>query len=424
MHRPKVLLALPHESLIQALSEELSRNGMEIEVIPYLKGILPTLLDKPKEWKALIISEQIHRSVTEEERLYEVLDTLTTLRSHKQLAHLHIIVLADLAERHPFFRELVATGIYSLINGPVRIPEVIRLIASPQTYADVQELIDMDRTISWRASQIDHQGKPRTTARTHTVIKEKTIEVRQRQIAVLSFYPSGSSVFAYSLARLLSEYGKEIHLWDGDSRYPALYYYAGAQAHTSPAPDHQIHYNSVIAKTASLTLHTRFFDHMPTRELSIDDYVEFQDTYRNQYDHLVVDLSGSHNSQTSQFIIKQATDVVIVLDVNPVRWLHHYPTITQWRATAREEKLHWILARCEPAQDRIIQSAEQLFGITISACLPDISHEVGLAMTHGKTALSILSRDHLYRTELEQYIRRHFSIAPAPRWYKRWLRST
>jgi MinD-like ATPase involved in chromosome partitioning or flagellar assembly len=423
----KVLLALPYESLITALSEQLVDIGRNVEAIPYLRGVIPTLMEKAEDWEALIITEKIYGSSADStDSLMEMLTMLEAIRSEKRLSHLNIVVLTDLPHRHPFLRQLVLLGIYNLLNGSgISVSEVIKRLIEPKAYADVQHFLNSDLSIPWVgiAQKKPLKAKPITIER--KVIEEKTIEVKQREIAVMSFYSAGASFLSINLAASLERRGKRIDLWDADIRDPALYYYFAMdsklevdQFGTNHLCMNDDGFNKVVIQKGALTVHTRPPADIP-REPNLDDYMQFYDAARFRSDHRIIDISGGYLHPISQFILKQASDIVIVMDPNMVKWLQLYNNISECLQMINKEKCHWVLTRYDSSFKTGLQDLERLFDIEVTMTLPDATKEQCSAFTQGIPMIQTIDRLHPFSVQLDQFSDRLFQSKLDERWYNR-----
>jgi hypothetical protein len=428
--RNKVLLALPYDSLIAALSEQLIDMGKNVGSIPYLRGVTPTLLEKAEDWETLIITEKIKNDNKDPSGgLVEMLSLLETIRSEKRLSHLNIIMLTDLPHRHPFLRQMVLLGIYNLLNGSgISVSEVIQKISKPNTYADAQHFLDSDLSIPWARSVEKHPLTAKTITIERKVIEEKTVEVKQKEIAVMSFYSAGSSFLSMNLAALLERQGKRIDLWDADIRFPALYYYFGIDSkpgiNQSGAKDICMNdqgFNNVVIQKGALTIHTRSPADAP-KDPSLDDYMQFYDAARFRSDHRIIDISGSYLHPITQFILKQASDIVIVIDPNIAKWLQLYKQISECLQTVNIEKCHWVLTRFDSSFKTGLNDLERLFDIEVAITLPDVTKEQCSAFVQGLPIVQTMDRLHPFSVQLDLFLHRLIQSKLEEKWYRRFLK--
>jgi MinD-like ATPase involved in chromosome partitioning or flagellar assembly len=409
----KVLLAIPFEKLVETLTSPLKELGKQTESIPYLRGIVPTLLNEPETWEALIITDKMHGMNSTVEGLIELVNILETIRAEKKLTHLKIILLTDLPSRHPFFKEMISLGIYNLLNGPnLSIAELVHKLNKPNSYADVQHFLQTDPSIPWPGDFNSIGKKPVSVER--QIVQAKWVEVKQREIAVLSFYPAGATFISMNLAALLAKRDKEVHVWDADLRNPALYHYF--------SQGNMPNVNPITVQQGNLFIHTRH-PRQSEQKYRYDDYLDFYERVRSRSQHCIIDLSGGYDQPDSTYIIKQCTDVLIVFDPNVVKWIQLYDTIQQWRGSVNSEKCRWILTRYDNSSKRMLKDLENLFDIEVELALPDVAVHSYDSWLKGRPVVNQLSPQHPFVTELGNYVDRFMPATTEKRWYHRWFKS-
>lgn len=408
MDKRHLFIATPSEALIRSFKEEAIKEAWLVESVPYFKGILPMLEDRENRLDCLVLTDSFigEEGVSEEEFVHLVY----SIRMDNRWNRVIIIFLSDLPLEHSLFSHMISLGIYNIINRPkVKISEVLAKYDEPLTLADVRHLLPEGR--GQKASLLlgtrllgrkKHDAKSATSLTKKEIEKEiieieRRVSIKQRDIAVISFYSAGASFVAGNMAAYLARKRMKTTLWDGDFRGMNQFYLFGMdfwekdRIEVFQGQNSLRNYQTADWGYQDPDLPNLFvYSTQPgfvAPEYGIEEYLSFYEKVRPQSEYFITDLSGNHTSELGRFILRQATDIFIVVDQNVAKWFQHTEEMNRFIHEVNPHKCRWIMNSYEVMERADTQQFTALFGVEVSHKLPEAFRSNLRAIANGRPLL-------------------------------------
>jgi cellulose biosynthesis protein BcsQ len=406
----RICIAVPETQVSDSIKVFLEQQGFVGEVIPYVQGIIPTLTESHSAWEGLVLSMRIFKEPATE----KALEFIRWIRQEKRLSSIHILLLCDLPEDDPFLSELIYLGVYNILNGrSLSLSDIHLKLQYPNTYADVQHFLAAPiRNPAKRKPSFDLYKETPESA-----ILERTITIRQKLYAFVSFYPAGSTLLSMNLAETISSgRGQTVALWDADSRHPAQFYSFGL--------DYEFLMEEQAIEAPSFIEHPiksnfRLYTWMPNNPPPIaNQYFDIYPSIREGSDICIVDFSGDLFSPTTELFLKQANHIFIILDPNPFQWIVKSKQIQTFIKDYGVSKCQLVLNRCSGPVENLSRLAITLFGKGADYIFPELRSEHYTSFLKGRPLVSDLEASHPFKMALEAMVNMKSSTTKLA-WYQK-----